>query len=63
MEDYKQRVIDEGTELKDKMEKLGKFILTEAFDELDQDDQDLLKLQLKAMINYLNILTERINRF
>lgn len=63
MEDYQKRVVQEGEELKDKMEKLGKFILTEPFDELPQWEQDILKLQLKTMIQYLDILTLRINNF
>tara|TARA_R110000796_G_scaffold59371_1_gene136820 strand:+ start:24478 stop:24675 length:198 start_codon:yes stop_codon:yes gene_type:complete len=63
MEDYQKRVVQEGEELKTKMEALGKFILTEKFDELDAYDQDLLKTQLRAMIQYLNVLTARIERF
>lgn len=61
--DYQQRVLDEGFELKSKMEKLGKFLHTEMFDELPKEEQDDLREQLKIMIKYLNILTKRIVRF
>ena len=63
MKDYQKRVVQEGEELKTKMEALGRFILTEVYDELEEYDQDLLKRQLRHMIMYLNVLTKRIGRF
>ena len=63
MEDFKKRVLQEGEELKTKMEALGKFILTEKFDELHKDEQADLKEQLLIMVKYLNILTRRITRW
>ena len=63
MEDYQKRVVQEGEELKTKMEALGRFTLTEEFDELITIEQSDLKEQLHHMILYLNILTKRIKRF
>lgn len=63
LKDYQLRVIQEGEELKIKMEALGRFMLTEPFDELPIEEQVDLKSQLRVMIEYLNILTRRILRF
>ena len=63
LKDYQLRVLQEGEELKTKMEALGKFILTEAFDNLPIVEQEDLKVQLEWMMGYLNTLTRRVLRF
>lgn len=61
---YQQRVIDEQSDLEEKITKLSKFIGTDyACSELDTFDLKLLSLQLSAMDKYNDILKLRISRF
>jgi hypothetical protein len=60
---HQQRVIDERTELIDKITKLHNFFKTEIFGNLDDEDQDLLDQQVQKMMNYADILFKRINKF
>lgn len=64
MEAHQQRVVDEQTELDDKIGKLQNFISdSPIFIKLDKDDRVLLDHQLSTMRNYSKILGERIKRF
>jgi len=65
MSDYKERVLSEKIDLQDKVAKLRKFVLEydSVFQNLDSEDQALLRHQLSTMEEYLNILRERISRF
>ena len=60
MSNFFTRLIDESTELKDKIEKLRSFMLTEHFEDLDDANRSLLILQGKIMNSYYTCLQERI---
>lgn len=57
---YLDRLAAEQDELQDKITKLSKFLPTEPFTKLPNDDQLLLIKQLKAMEAYNAILVERL---
>ncbi|AZV01197.1 hypothetical protein vBSdyM006_060 [Shigella phage vB_SdyM_006] len=63
MQPHQQRVIDEKTELSDKIYKLSSFRTTDMFNSLSEKEQALLTVQLNTMIEYENILEERIQLF
>lgn len=63
MQPHQQRVIDEKNELSDKIYKLSSFRTTDMFKSLSEKEQDLLTVQLNTMIEYENILEERIQLF
>ncbi len=63
MKEYQQRVIKELDELKDKITKLGVFICTITYAELEIIEQHLLRRQQRTMIEYARILNERIELF
>lgn len=57
----KQRVIEERDELRDRINKLGLFISTNAkYAVLPSRQRRLLRKQYKHMVAYHNILTERL---
>ena len=60
MEAYQERVVDEKSELDKKINTLTAFQRSEAFKTIDYDKTALLHRQLKAMVEYSNILNERI---
>ena len=55
------RMIIEHQELRDKINKLEKFLSSEGFDSLNYKMQTLLDMQHRIMIEYSLILKERIN--
>ena len=55
------RMIIEHQELRDKINKLEKFLSSEGFDSLNYKMRTLLDMQLHIMIEYSLILKERIN--
>ena len=55
------RLIIEHQELRDKINKLEKFLSSEGFDSLNYKMQTLLDMQHRIMIEYSLILKERIN--
>lgn len=57
---FKQRLVIEGQELAEKLDKLTIFIDGEGFTQLDSHTRDLLQLQLIHMTNYLDVLTKRL---
>lgn len=63
MQPYQQRVVDEKAELDIKITALNKFIPTQNFSSLDSDNRTLLVAQLNAMLEYSDILTDRISLF
>lgn len=56
---HQQRVIDERDQLAEKINKLTEFIGSERFLSLG-GEQDLLRMQLGAMLQYLSLLERRI---
>jgi gamma-glutamylcysteine synthetase len=63
MQEYQKRVLTEEQELREKCQKLALFLLSCGFSNMNEIDQELLKSQYKAMIQYLQILVKRIERF
>ncbi len=59
MEEFLIRVITEQNELYDKLTKLNKFIESEKFQSLDDENQRLLKMQSSAMSIYNDVLNMR----
>lgn len=63
LQPYQTRVIDENTELVSKIESLEGFIGSPRYHALDHANQFLLRKQLLAMREYLDILAARIALF
>lgn len=59
MEEFLIRIITEQNELQDKLTKLNKFIESEKFTPLDDENQRLLKMQSSAMSIYNDVLNMR----
>jgi len=60
MEDYKERLIKERDELKEKFIKLVEFINSEKFYELSANNKQVLKNQKIIMELYLSVLNMRV---
>lgn len=58
---WKDRLIAERTELRDRLDKLKGFIASTGFDPLDMENRFLLCQQELAMETYEKILTRRIH--
>lgn len=56
MEEYQERVIEERDALRNRANKLADFFVTDDYRDLIHADQYLLKNQLIAMNEYLDIL-------
>ncbi|MEQ4907360.1 crAss001_48 related protein [Proteus vulgaris] len=63
MQPHQQRVVDEKSELDDKITKLAAFTGGDIFKSLEHLDQELLSQQLVHMRNYSETLSLRIERF
>lgn len=63
MAPHQQRVLDERTELDDKLAKLTAFFDTSIFNGLEPVEQKRLRRQHAAMKDYSEILGERIAAF
>jgi len=63
MNDYKERVVAEKSELDIKIEKLRSFLASEKVATLVADDILLLTEQLRTMNAYSKILRQRIDKF
>jgi hypothetical protein len=63
MQPHQQRVIDEYNALNDKAKALYMFFTNKIFESLDEDEQDLLKMQYYSMMVYAGILQKRIAKF
>ena len=58
---YQQRVLDEKRDLDEKARKLSEFIgLSQTFESIDPEEQELLKEQCEVMHEYSEILAKRI---
>ncbi len=62
MKPFQKRVVDEKTELDDRLEKLNAFITKPKF-EVDADELHRLKNQASVMQTYSRILRQRIENF
>lgn len=62
MSTFKERLIDEGVQLSDKIQKLEAFTYSDNFGRIDPIQAALLTAQLPAMKTYQAILKERIIR-
>lgn len=63
MEAYRERVVAESNDLRDKLNKLEAFMNSDAFDALDREDKQLLRRQNCYMEDYFEVLRKRIARF
>lgn len=63
LQPHQQRVMDEYTELHERVFKLEQFTESLTFLTLSSVDRDLLIQQLKCMQQYVSILYKRIERF
>ena len=63
LEPHQYRLIVEFNELDAKLRKLDDFILSPAFNSIDEAKQSHLKMQKQAMQNYISILSLRISEF
>jgi hypothetical protein len=60
---YQARVIMERIQLADKVNKLEDFILSEGFQAINGEEQELLTQQLEHMAMYLRVLNIRVQAF
>jgi predicted CoA-binding protein len=60
MSTFKERLTAEMQDLKEKIDKLEVFVNSDALFNIDATQQVLLRIQLQSMINYFQILVERI---
>jgi hypothetical protein len=58
--DFVQRMLVEYEDLQDKLVKLGAFINSDKFKELDDENRSLLNAQYHTMYTYKVILSRRI---
>lgn len=64
MQPHQQRVVDEKTELDEKLDKLKTFIETSpVFKSLHTDERRRLGRQFDVMAEYSSILSQRIDAF
>lgn len=65
MQPHQQRVVDELTELEDKLNKLHTFILSENFDKIVSDESECQRLiyQRHCMQQYAHALKDRVTNF
>lgn len=61
MDAFKVRLINEQFELQEKLEKLKSFTLSENFSKVAPEQQELLKEQLRHMVEYNRVLIKRLN--
>ena len=63
MQEFQQRVVDEKTELDDKIQKLTAFVGGTIFASIDDTERSRLSIQLQHMNGYSEILGQRIGNF
>ena len=61
MEEFEVRLIKEKEDLEQKIVKLGAFLDSDKFNEIELVQQSLLNIQFLAMTTYLTCLQERID--
>lgn len=62
MSDFKSRLVEEKSQLEEKLNKLDDFLLSEKVKDIDDVQKALLYVQATAMNTYLQCLKERIER-
>jgi len=62
MNDFKTRLVEEQKQLEEKLDKLDGFIASEKFNEIDDTQKALLKVQATSMNTYNQCLKERLER-
>lgn len=62
MSDYRVRMLEEHDQLKQRIDKLKGFILSENYDTLPEIDRTDLKRQLGYMEQYFSVLSDRVSR-
>ncbi len=62
MSDFKTRLVDEQTQLEEKLNKLNDFLMSEKVKKIDDVQKALLQVQATAMNTYNQCLKERIER-
>ena len=60
MSTFIERLLQEETKLNEKRAKLELFINSEAFKEIEKEQQSLLYIQANAMATYSEVLNQRI---
>lgn len=60
---YQRRVVAEASELNGKLKKLSEFIAGDTFGTVNAAERSRLVRQMRVMVEYSNILTERISAF
>ena len=60
---HEVRVVQERTELVEKITKLHSFMQTDLYNNLKKEDKSKFERQEQAMITYSEVLLERINNF
>lgn len=63
MQPFQQRVVDEQTELNEKIVKLEAFLEGDFFKKLPKAEQDRLTMQAIHMNDYNDVLRDRIRNF
>ena len=63
MQPHQQRVVDEHAELETRLDKLAEFTATPTFEALPDAEQERLLRQSGIMIQYSDVLAERIAAF
>ena len=61
MDNFIERLLNEQSELNERLEKLQAFQATEDFLKLEAVQQSLLNVQANAMATYSQVLAERIS--
>lgn len=61
-EDFVSRLHAEHRQLKDRHGKLDAFLGSLQYQKLEQEDQVLLRMQHRAMSDYLDVLSQRVER-
>lgn len=61
MDNFMERLLNEQSELNERLEKLKAFQTTENFLKLDAVQQSLLNIQSNTMATYSQVLAERIS--
>lgn len=62
MEEFEKRLLIERDDLEKKVSKLLVFVKSDKLKHLPLEDQFLLTIQSNCMVNYLEILEQRIKR-
>lgn len=60
MEAFVERIIEEQRNLEEKIDKLFRFVHSDVYKKLSEENQVLLDLQYMSMVSYNNILIRRI---